>query len=157
MRRAAALAYQSVGALYYYFPDKRSLVMYGLDPEPAGLICREFLASRRDAIDDPVDRTSAVVDLIVETLGLMRASASAVIEAGPDAVSEHLGAVVHRPIAEFRELLDAVGLGESRPGGSLEPVVRRFIASALFDPYFEPEELRQQLRALFTAHEPSRA
>ncbi len=44
MREAAAAAFISVGCLYYYFPSKRSLVLFGLDEEAAERACTEFYA-----------------------------------------------------------------------------------------------------------------
>src|SRR5215472_15247345 len=39
MRAAARAAYVSVGALYYYFPTKRDLVLHGLQPEAIARYC----------------------------------------------------------------------------------------------------------------------
>src|SRR4029077_15821197 len=42
MPQAAAASFLSLGGLYHYFPDKRSLVLYGLDQDAHERVCVEF-------------------------------------------------------------------------------------------------------------------
>src|SRR2546429_7680029 len=44
MRQAAAVSFLSLGGLYHYFPDKRSLVLFGLDQEAHERVCMDFQA-----------------------------------------------------------------------------------------------------------------
>ena len=68
MRQAAAVSFLSLGGLYHYFPDKRSLVLFGLDQDIRNRF--KFAVGKHVAADEvPPDRhrpDRAARDVVVE-------------------------------------------------------------------------------------------
>ncbi len=143
MEQAARAAHVSVGTLYRYFPNKRSLVLYGINPEPADLLCSRFTRKLTRIEDRDATRT-AVAAFIVGTVQLMRPSVDAAIRLGPDVVRGQLDQVARQPLATFPALL-AMGrpIDDVRPPEHVERIVRRTIVSTLMEAESETEELRQ--------------
>lgn len=83
MRRAAAVSYLSVGCLYYYFPDKRSLLLFGLDAEALQRACADFNA-RFDHLRerDPAAATEEFIRFLAGMISFMRPSVLAALELG---------------------------------------------------------------------------
>ena len=141
MEQAARAAHVSVGTIYRYFPNKRSLVLYGLNPEPADLLCVRFTQSTAQLENRPAMR-AALAAFIVQTVQLMRPSVDAAIRLGPEVVLSRLGHVAKQPLDTFPALL-AMGMpvDDGRTPKHVEHLVRRTIVSALMEKESEPEEL----------------
>jgi len=146
MEQAARTAHVSVGTLYRYFPNKRSLVLYGINPEPADLLCARFAQSAQ--LDRRAIR-AALADFIVQNVQLMRPSVDAAIRLGPEVVRTQLDQVARQPLDTFAELL-ALGmpLNDRRTPEHIERVVRRTIVSSLMEKEFESEQLRDTFEDL---------
>lgn len=148
MEQAARAAHVSVGTLYRYFPNKRSLVLYGLNPEPADLLCARFTQSSAQ-LEDRHEMRAALAAFIVRTVQLMRPSVDAAIRLGPDVVRSRLDQVARQTLEIFPALL-AMGmpLDDARSPEQVESVIRRTIVSSLMEKEFESEELRETFEAV---------
>lgn len=142
MEEAARAAHVSVGTIYYYFPNKRSLVLYGVNPEPADLLCERFMQTATQLEDQAAIR-SALAAYIVRIVQLMRPSVDAAMNLGPEVARTQLGEVTWQPLEAFPRLV-AMGMpfDDERDPEHVERVVRRTIVSALVDADFGSEELR---------------
>ena len=148
MEHAARTAHVSVGTPYRYFPNKRSLVLYGINPEPADLVCARFTQSSGHLKDRHVMR-AALASFIVQTVQLMRPSVDAAIRLGPEVVRARLNNVARQPLETFPALLVlGMPLDDGRTPEHVEQVVRRTIVSALMEKEFESEELRGTFEGL---------
>ena len=148
MEQAARAAHVSVGTIYRYFPNKRSLVLYGINPEPADLLCVRFTRTSTQ-LEDRQAMRAALAAFIVQTVQLMRPSVDAAIRLGPDVVRSRLGDVARQPLDTFPALL-AMGLpvDDGRTPEHVERVVRRTIVSTLMEKEFQSEELRETFEGL---------
>jgi AcrR family transcriptional regulator len=143
MEQAARVAHVSVGTLYRYFPNKRSLVLYGINPEPADLLCSRFTQSLTQ-LKDPQAMRSAVAAFIVNTVQLMRPSVDAAIRLGPEVVRNQLDAVAKEPLGTFPAILAmAMPIDDGRTPEQVERNVRRTIVSTLMESEFDSEELHR--------------
>ncbi len=148
MQQAARAAHVSVGTLYRYFPNKRSLVLYGIDPEPADLLCSRFTQSLVQ-LEDRYAIRAAVAAFIVHTVQIMRPSVDAAIRFGPEVVRSRLDHVARQPLKTFPALL-AMGMpiDDGRTPEQVERVVRRTIVSTLMETEFESEESRRTFESV---------
>jgi AcrR family transcriptional regulator len=143
MEQAARAAHVSVGTLYRYFPSKRSLVLYGTNPEPVDLLCERFIQSTTQLEDRRAIRI-ALAAFIVHNIELMRPSVDAAIQLGPEVLRSRLDQVARQTLEIFPALL-AMGLpvDDGRTPEQVERVIRRTIVSALMEKEFDSEELRR--------------
>jgi AcrR family transcriptional regulator len=143
MEQAARAAHVSVGTLYRYFPSKRSLVLYGTNPEPVDLLCERFIQSSTKLEDRHAMRI-ALAAFIVHNIELMRPSVDAAIQLGPEVVRGRLDRVARQALEIFPALL-AMGMpaDDGRTPEQVERVVRRTIVSTLMEKEFESEALRR--------------
>lgn len=148
MQQAARAAHVSVGTLYRYFPDKRSLVLYGINPEPADFLCARVTQSAAQQGDRRGMRVT-LASFIVQTVQLMRPSVDAAIQLGPDVIRAQLNQVARQPLQTFPVLL-AMGMpvDDGRTPEQVERVVRRTIVSTLIEEDFEPEELHETFQGI---------
>jgi AcrR family transcriptional regulator len=73
MRAAARAACLSVGGLYHYFPTKRALALFPLDPSVMARACADFHASHRDLqTADPHRYLRAFLDDVLGNMVLAR-------------------------------------------------------------------------------------
>jgi len=147
VREAASTANVSVGTIYHYFGTKRALLLYGLDPEPAALLCQRFEAYHaRYRTSDPRRYREALLGFLVTTLTTMRASVDSAIALGPDVVRTRIDRVVHEPIPAFVALIRH-GLPSSDQASteSVERVVRSVLATGLLEPELDVPGLRREL------------
>ncbi len=148
MEQAARAAHVSVGTLYRYFPSKDSLVLYGINPEPADLLCTRFARSLAQVEDRRAIR-AALAAFIVQTVQLMRPSVDAAIRLGPDVVRGRLDHVARQPLETFPALLArAMPVDDGRTLEHVESVIRRTIVSTLMEREPESEELREAFEAV---------
>lgn len=142
MEQAARAAHVSVGTLYRYFPNKRSLVLYGLNPEPTDLLCARFTKSSSQT-EDRYEMRAALAAFIVRTIRVMRPSVDAAIRLGPEVVRKRLDQVGRQPLDFFPVLLaSGMPVDDGRSAEHVERVVRRTIVSTLMENEFDPEESR---------------
>lgn len=148
MEQAARAAHVSVGTLYRYFPNKRSLVLYGLNPEPADLLCARFTQSSAQ-LEDRYAMRAALASFIVQTVQLMRPSVEAAIRLGPEVARSRLDYVARQPLEIFPALL-ALGMSvdDGRTPEHVERVVRRIIVSTLMEKESESDELQGTFEAV---------
>ena len=152
MKQAARAAHVSVGTLYTYFDSKQSLLQYGLNPEPAALLCERFMLEFGGLEhSDPARFRQQLLAFLIETLSVMRASVDTTIRVGPAVARERAQDVMRQPIPQFVTLVRR-GLSRARRGSSTvyEQLIRRVMLAALLEPEFDVAALRVQLRAIFT-------
>jgi AcrR family transcriptional regulator len=152
MEQAARAAHVSVGTLYTYFDSKQSLLQYGLNPEPATLLCERFMLEFGGLEhSDPARYRRQLLAFLIETLSVMRASVDTTIRVGPAVARERAQDVMRQPIPQFVTLVRR-GLPVSRRGRSAvyEQLVRRVMVAALLEPEFDATALHEQLQAIFT-------
>ena len=81
MRQAARAACLSVGGLYNYFPTKRRLVLFALEPEALSRRCRDFhQRNRRAAAEDPRRHLDSYVNFAVQGVRFIQPSIQAALE-----------------------------------------------------------------------------
>lgn len=150
MEQAARAAHVSVGTLYRYFPRKSSLVLYGINPEPADLLARRFAESAAQMEDRRAIRAN-LASFVVQTVHLMRPSVDAAIQLGPEVIRTGLDRVARQPLRTFRELV-ALGMAvdDGRTPEYVEHVVRRTIVSSLMEMESQPGESRGLLEAVLS-------
>ena len=148
MEHAARAAHVSVGTIYRYFPSKRSLVLYGINPEPADLLCQRFVQSS-SRLNNRASIRRALAAFIVQVTQLMRPSVDAALGLGPEAARNQLSDVAKQPLDLFPELV-AMGMDveDDRDPAAVEHVVRRTIVSALLDKEFDSHELQGTFEGL---------
>lgn len=152
MREAAQLAHVSVGTLYHYFGTKRALLLYGLNPEPAAMLCSTFASDFEDLrASDPAAYREELVAFLASTIAVMRASVDCAIHFGPGVARSRIDRVVSEPIPGFLALVQS-GLPEQRRGRSAatERTLRRTMVAALLEPELDVAALRGQLRVLLS-------
>lgn len=150
MREAAAASLLSVGGLYHYFPSKRELLLYGLNPQAQVTACRPFgrqNAGLRRA--SPQRYLDAFLDHQIEMALFVRPSVRVATDIGLPTLSAAIESTVNHAAAEFgalvAEFVPAAGGEELR---SLARSLRRSVIAGLFDPSLTREELKATLRAL---------
>lgn len=155
MREVACAACMSIGGLYYYFPTKRALVLYGLRPEAAERFCldvaeeyerliatdlgayRRFLLEHvyRVAADFALPAYDAAVELGLETR--------------LDEVHGTLEHLVEGLVDHLKPLLPQ--LDETRLE-AMSTAVHRLMLGAFLDRSATPEQMCRDLDALITGY-----
>jgi len=145
MRAAAEAACMSVSALYHYFPTKRDMLLFPLQPEPCAEQLERF--EREHAllrISDPPAYVRAFIDEMVETFPLIRASLAAAVEMSArefwKAMDEAIGIELEDRIAT----LSSIGVQHENLA-QLARSLRRAFMGATLDRNITPSELRQDL------------
>src|SRR5438552_17698709 len=106
MRQAAALSFLSLGGLYHYFPDKRSLVLFGLDQEAHERVCMEFGATYGHLQDsDPQAAAEAFVRFFGERVSFVRPSIYAALELGAEDFMSLIEANINLGLEAFMQVL----------------------------------------------------
>jgi AcrR family transcriptional regulator len=153
MRDAAQAACLSVGALYYYFPTKRELVLYGLQPETIQRHCHAFHREWGTvAAVDPPRYFAAFVDSLNDGLLAIQPAMRAAIELGAVEMQLSLDAIRAGMTGAESELggalrLAAPDLGEAEFQALLN-AIRRMFLGAVVDAAITVEEFRSDLEAL---------
>lgn len=150
MREAASAACLSIGGLYHYFPRKRELLLYGLNPEAQSFVCRSF--GERNAalrVSSPRRYLDAFVDHQVEMAFFVRPSVRAALDMDLPTISRAVERTVSYASGEFAalfaEFVPTAGEGDLE---RLARAVRRTTLGALLDPSLTTTELRRTLRAI---------
>ena len=149
MRGLAKAAHMSVGAIYHYFPTKRELLLYPLQPAVCEQMLERFAAEHghlREAA--PQQYVEAFVEVLVDGVFDLRPAVQAAFELGADCTWSLLEEGIS---VEMRDLVEAI----VRSGGSpahdpalLERAIRRMFLSCLLDRSVTASEVRSDLFAL---------
>lgn len=150
MREAARAANISVGGLYHYFPDKRSLVLHGLQPEAFGRLCADFHAEYGHLEDgQPRAYLEAFVDFQIRQIAFVRPALHAALELGADTFWRSMEESIAVGLDGFARTLARV-VPDTADGDliRLGRTLRRTLFAALLDKGITDDELRHELHAL---------
>lgn len=150
MREAARAANISIGGLYHYFPDKRSLVLHGLQPDAFGRLCADFHAEYGHLEHgQPGAYLEAFVDFQVRQIAFVRPALHAALELGADTFWKGMEESIAIGLDGFgRTLARVVPDAADRDLSRLGRTVRRMLFAALLDRGVTGDELRDELHAL---------
>jgi AcrR family transcriptional regulator len=151
MRAAARAASMSIGGLYYYFPNKRDLVLLPLSDEFIGRYCAEH-NFRPDVPSESFSRYTAAT--LVNRLDIYRPALRAAMELGPEEYEAALSVVVARSFEGFTETVRLAGpqLADNELV-VLERALRRAALAALLDRTASGPEVEAELNLLISAHQ----
>jgi AcrR family transcriptional regulator len=152
MREAAAVSFLSLGGLYHYFPDKRSLVLFGLDQEAHERICMEFKANYGHLKDsDPQAAAEAFVEFFGERVSFIRPAMYAALELGAEDFMSRLQANINLGLDAFVDVLElAVPDAKDRDLRLVARSVRRLVLAGLIDRSISRSEIEEELRAVIS-------
>lgn len=152
MRQAAAVSFLSLGGLYHYFPDKRSLVLFGLDQEAHERVCMEFKTTYGHLKDsDPQAAAEAFVEFFGERVSFIRPAMYAALELGSEDFMSRLEANINLGLDAFMQVLRvAVPDGEDRDLRVVGRTVRRLVLAGLMDRSVTRSEIEEELRAVIS-------
>ena len=151
MRQAAAAAFMSLGGLYHYFPNKRALVLFGLNPEAMDQICVDFLGRARAAEQvDPNEATENFVHAVADVTFIKRAALMAALELGTEEslsrLDHHINlGVVEGFIPMLRLAVPGASDSDLRTVGN---AVRQLSYASALDRSMGRDGFEQELRAL---------
>jgi AcrR family transcriptional regulator len=154
MQEAAYAACLSVGALYYYFPSKRELVLHGVQPETIQRYCHlNRRAFEHLAVQDPARFYDLFINRFIDGVLMTRPAMLAAIELGATEMQAALAWIRGATTGTDSELskalrLVAPALDELAFQGLLN-ATRRIILGAVVDANVTREECRSELEALF--------
>jgi AcrR family transcriptional regulator len=151
MRQAAAAAFMSLGGLYHYFPNKRALVLFGLNPEALDKICMDFLARARTAEQiDPDEATENFVHGVADVTFVKRAALMAALELGTAESLSQLDHHINLGVVEgFIPMLRVAVPGASDSDlRTIGKAVRQLSYASAIDRSMSRDGFEQELRAL---------
>ena len=154
MREAARAARMSVGGLYHYFPTKRDLVLHGLREDARARVCQEYREFIADLSGWSAEGyVEAYLDFAVGMFAFVRPAVRAALEFGVEEFQSQLDAGLTAHVEELAESLRQVAHGvPERDLEKLARAIRRVALGALVDRQADPEETREQLRALIEGY-----
>lgn len=150
MRQAARISCLSIGGLYHYFPTKRDLALYALQPSASARRCQDFWAryGQLEREDPPLFR-EALVDAFVGTVQFIRPAIRAALEMGAKEFWDDFETHWYNGTVEFAEALHRSSpRRESIDSTLLRRAVRRLFFGAIFDRDLSPEEVRAEFASL---------
>jgi len=150
MRKAAAVSFLSLGGLYHYFPDKRSLVLFGLDQAAHVRVCMEFKDRYGHLKDqDPHAAAEAFIHFFGGRVSFVRPALLAALELGAEDFMSRLETNINTGIEGFTEVLQlALPDAEDRDLRALARSVRRLVLAGLVDRSVTQSEIEDELRAV---------
>ena len=150
MRQAASASFLSLGGLYHYFPDKRSLVLFGLDQEVHERVCAEFRTQYGHLKDsDPEAAAEAFIHFFGGKVSFVRPAVHAALELGAKDFMTGLEANINMGIDGFMEtLLLALPDTDERDLRAVARSVRRLVLAGLLDRSITQAEIEEELRAV---------
>jgi AcrR family transcriptional regulator len=150
MRQAAAASFLSLGGLYHYFPDKRSLVLYGLDQDAHERVCMEFKEKHGHLKDsDPQAATEAFIQFFGGRVSVMRPAIRAALELGAEDFMSRFEANINLGLIGFIEVLRvALPDADERDLRAVARSVRRVVLGGLMDRSVTQSEIEEELRAV---------
>jgi AcrR family transcriptional regulator len=151
MRQAAAAAFMSLGGLYHYFPNKRALVLFGLNPEALEQICADFIALASTAKQiAPDDAAEDFVHAIADVTFVKRPAMMAALDLGTEESLARLEDHINLPVVEA--FLPTLRLAiPGAPDSELQTVgkaVRQLSYASALDRSMRREEFEEELRAV---------
>ena len=150
MREAAAASFLSLGGLYHYFPDKRSLVLYGLDQDAHERVCLEFKERYGHLKDsDPQAAAEAFIHFFGDRVSFVRPAIRAALELGAEDFMSRLEANINLGLEGFAEVLRlALPDAGERDLRAVGRSVRRVVLGGLMDRSVTQSEIEEELRAV---------
>jgi AcrR family transcriptional regulator len=150
MRDAAAASFLSLGGLYHYFPDKRSLVLYGLDQDAHERVCLEFREQYGHLKDsDPKTAADAFIHFFGGRVSFVRPAIRAALELGAEDFMSRLEANINLGLEGFAEVLRlALPDADERDLRAVGRSVRRVVLAGLMDRSVTQAEIEEELRAV---------
>jgi len=157
MRQAAAASFMSLGGLYHYFPDKRSLILFGLDQQVHERVCAEFRAQHGHLKDsDPQAAAEAFVHFFAGRVGFVRPAVHAALEMGAEEFMSQLEANINMGLAGFMETLQlALPEANDRDLRVIALSMRRLVFAGLLDRSSTQAEIEEELLALVRGGSPA--
>ena len=143
-------ANMSVGALYHYFPTKRDLVLYPLQP----LVCEEGLRrfeARHGHLRevDPQRYLDLFMEEQVQALLLLRPAVQAAFELGSGMAWQTIQEGFDVEMRDLVRDIQRLGGGAAKHDpAALERAIRRLFLSAVLDTTTTLDEVRAELYAL---------
>src|SRR2546425_12204727 len=150
MRQAAAVSFLSLGGLYHYFPDKRSLVLFGLDQAAHVRVCMEFkdrYGHLKD--DDPHAAAEAFIHFFGGRVSFVRPAVLAALELGAEDFMSRLETNINIGLNGFVQVVRlALPDAEDRDIHVVARSVRRLVFAGLMDRSVTQSEIEEELRAM---------
>jgi AcrR family transcriptional regulator len=150
MRQAAAASFMSLGGLYHYFPNKRSLVLYGMDQEAAEHSCAEFKRRYSHlAQSDPNAVVEGFIHHFAGEASFIQPAVQAALQLGADEFLPRLESNLNMGLEGFMQTL-SLALPDATETAlhGLARAMRRLFFASLVDTSVSPEEIEAELRAL---------
>jgi len=151
MRQAAAAAHMSVGGVDHYFPTKRDLVLFGLNPESMRDQCEQYHHQRLAPLErtDPHAHLAAFLDGLVLVVSTVRPALVAAVELGAGPALDTIEAAMKVALQEFVRAIRAVrtDLGDAE-AQTLDRALRHTMFGAMLDRSVTPSDLRSELRSI---------
>ncbi|QLY33592.1 TetR/AcrR family transcriptional regulator [Nocardia huaxiensis] len=150
MTQVAKHAHMSVGGLYHYFPSKRALVLFGMDPANLQRVCADFRREHATlAQTDPRALLTASLDTLAwAAIHYVQPSALAAVELDAGTFRAALEEVL---TTELIGLMETVALAHpeltTAQAEELQLSLRRVCTLAFVDPAMTRSQLRDQLQA----------
>jgi AcrR family transcriptional regulator len=151
MRQAAAAGFISIGGLYRYFSTKRSLVMFGLDPETLEEDCAEFFPRYgRLKLSDPPAAVEAFIRFVARQVFFVRPTVVATLELGSEDPMTRIEAMLNMGDKVIEELVLALPDARDRDWCAVARSMRRLTLAAYLDRSMNRRELENELRTALT-------
>ena len=159
MREAAAACFLSLGGLYHYFPNKRALVLFGMDQEAHERFCMEFKERFGHLKEsDPPAAAEAFVYFFGGKVSFIRPALQAALELGAVEFMARLEAGITMGLEDFTDTLRiALPHADDRELRAVARSVRRLAFAGLLDRTMTQSELEQELRAVLSGVSAGRA
>lgn len=154
MRTAAEAACTSVSTLYHYFPTKRDMLLFPLQPKPCTEQLRRFEAQHAQLRSaNPVAYVHAFINEMVQTFPLVRASLAAAVELGTGDFWKAMDEALGIEIEERLLVLVSADMSEQEVRSRARSLRRSFMGATL-DRSIDPLELREQLLQIVSPEAP---
>lgn len=152
MRQAAAACFLSLGGLYHYFPDKRTLVLFGLDQQAHEQVCGEFKARYGHLKDtNPHAAAEEFVHFFGERVSFIKPAIYAALELGSEDFMSRLERNINVGLEAFVETLRlALHDADERNLRAVARSVRRVVLAGLIDRSATQQEIEDEVRAVMT-------
>lgn len=150
MRQAAAASFLSLGGLYHYFHDKRSLVLFGLDQEVHEQICAEFKEQYGHLKEtDPCGAAEAFVHFFGSRVSFIRPAIRAALELGAEDFMSRLERNINMGLEGYIDTLKLVMPDtDDRDLRAVARSVRRVVLAGLMDRSATHHEIEDEIRAV---------
>jgi len=151
MRQAARAAHLSVGGLYHYFPDKKTLLLHALQVDALERECMDFQREYGHLKGRDAAYLEAFIGFMVRELRFVRPAIQAALELGSDEFWGGLDTGINLGLDGFSETVrQVVPDASDRDVRTLARSIRRVFFAGLLDRTVTPEEVEGELRALIS-------